>query len=185
MILPTYRQWLVPFMFFLVVLVLTPGLAVAQESKSAPLAKELAQVLDQSKMNTFAAKDPDKADAYVAAMYFAGNQLLVVSARYAVPMYLDQKLGKKDFMEVYIDLNSASVPDSKVFVSDLQANGLQAKPEEGQPYDTYESGGATLAFDRNWKKRNLSEQDYMKQFADADERYAKLLSVLIAHLKKS
>lgn len=185
MILPTHRQWLVPFMSSVAVLVMTPGLLIAQESKSALLARELAQLMDQGKMNTIAAKDPGKPDAYVAALYFSGNQLLVVSARYAVPIYLDEKIGKRDYMEAYIDLNSASVPESKVFVSDLQADGLQARPEEGQPYDTYESAGTTMTFDRNWKKKNLSEQDYMKQFADADERYAKMLSVLLAQLKKS
>ncbi len=185
MILPTHRQWLVPFMSSVAVLVMTPGLLIAQESKSAALAKELAQLMDQGKMNTVAAKDPGKADAYVAAMYFSGNQPLVVSARYAVPMYMDERIGKKDYMEAYIDLNSASVPESKIFVSDLQADGLQARPEEGQPFDTYESGGTTMAFDRNWKKKNLSEEDYMAQFAGADQRYAIMLSVLVAHLKKS
>lgn len=185
MIPPTHRQWLLSFMVFLAILALTSGLAVAQEPKSAPLAKELAEFLERDKTTTIATKDPGKPDAYIAVMYFPGSQLLVVSARYAVPMYLDQKLGKKEYMEVYIDLNSASVPDSKIFVSDLQANGLQAKPEEGQPYDTFESGGTTFSFDRNWKKKNLSEQDYMQQFTDADERYARLLSVVLAQLKKS
>jgi hypothetical protein len=175
-------QWIVTGLC-LAVLAGLAGPAVAQESASAPLARELAKLLEQHKLNTVAAKEPAGEDAYVAAMYFSNSQLLVVAARYAVPMYVNEKLSRKDYMEVYIDLNSASVAGSKVFVSDLQANGLLAKPEEGQPFDTYESGGKSVPFDRNWKKQNLSEEDYMKLFADADARYAKMLTVLLAELK--
>jgi hypothetical protein len=184
MIIPSRRQWLVT-PTCLAALALAPDLAAAQESKSSVLVKEVVQALDQAKLTAVAAKSPDKPDEYVAAMYFTGSQLLVVGARYAVPMYLDEKLEKKEYMEVYIDLNSASIPESKVFVSDLQANGLQPRPDEGQPYDTVDAGGKIRAFDKNWKKQNLTEQDYMKEFADADERYAKMLSVLLARLKKS
>lgn len=185
MIIHTHRQWLVTVMC-LALVVLGSGLAVAQEStKSSALAKELAAMLDQAKATTFAAKDPAKEDEYVAAMYFPGSQLLVVTAKYAVPIYVNEKLGKKEYMEVYIDLNSASVPASKIFVSDLQANGLVARPEEGQAFDTFEEGGKAMPFDRNWKKRDMSEEDYMKAFASADERYSRMLSILIAQIKKS
>ena len=184
MIIHSHRQRLVPFMCLAVVM-LASGLAVAQESSKSPaLAKELAALLDSAKTTTVAAKDPAKEDEYVAAMYFPGSQLLVVSARYAVPIYVNEKLAKKEFMEVYIDLNSASVPQSKIFVSDLQANGLLARPEEGQAFDTYEVGGKATPFDRNWKKRDMSEQDYMKAFADADDHYARMLSILIAQMRK-
>lgn len=184
MIIHTLRLWLVT-LACLGVLALAPGLAVAQGPKSPPLAKQVAQLLDQAKANTIATRDPAKDDAYVAALYFPGSQLLVVSARYAVPIYLDEKISKKEFMEVYIDLNSASVAGSKMFVSDLQANGLVAEPEEGQPFDTYEASGRTTAFDRNWRKRDITEQDYMKLYAEADENYTKMLSILLSQLKKS
>jgi len=171
--------------FGVVVAAWLAGPAGAQEPKSGPLAKELAQLLDQHKLTVIAAKAPGTQDQYVAALYFPGSQLLVVSARYAVPLYIEEKLTKKEFMEVYIDLNSASIPESKVFVSDLQANGLQPRPEEGQPFDTYEAGGSTFTFDRNWRKKNITEEEYMKRFSEADDRYAQLLSVLIAQLKRS
>lgn len=156
-----------------------------QEPKSAPLVKELTQLLDQRKLTAIAAKAPNSQDEYVAALYFPGSQLLVVAARYAVPLYIEQKLEKKEYMEVYIDLNSASVPESKVFVSDLQANGLQPRPEEGQPFDTFEVAGKAFTFDRNWRKLNITEEEYMKRFTDADDRYAQLLSILLNQLKKS
>src|SRR5438132_3976604 len=87
----------------------------AQESKSAPLAKQLAAALDAAKLDSIAAKDPSAPDVFVAALYFPGSQLLVVSAKYTVPQLLTDRLMKKEFRDVYIDLNSASVPASKVF----------------------------------------------------------------------
>ncbi len=171
----------------LIVLVLLgclTGAAFAQDSKSTPLAKELVALLDQAKSDAIAAKDPSSPDSYVAALYFPGSQLLVVSAKYSVPVLLNEKLSKKDYREIYIDLNSASVPESKVFIVDLLADGLKAKRDEGQPYDTFESATKRLAFDGDWRKQKLTEEEYNKEFADADTLYAKLLQALVAEAKK-
>jgi hypothetical protein len=122
----------------------------------------------------------------VAALYFPGFQLLVVSAKYSVPVLLTEKLGTKNYKEVYIDLNSASVPQSKIFVEDLGGDGLKARREENRPFDTYESGGGTrIAFDGDWRKQKLTEEDYTKAFAAADDEYAKILALLVSQLKKT
>ena len=131
-----------------------------------------------------AAKDSQGDGQYVAAMYFPGSQLLVVGARYAVPVLLDAKLKEEKYMDVYIDLNSASVAGTKVFVSDLMADGLKARPGNDEPFDTFESGGQQIAFDHDLKALSLSEDEYMKRFTDADTRYAHMLSVLVSRLKK-
>ena len=39
-------------------------------------------------------------------------------------------------------------------------------------------------FDGDWKKQKMSEQDYMKAFSAADERYTQILTALLAQLKK-
>ena len=39
--------------------------------------------------------------------------------------------------------------------------------------------------DGEWKAQKLSEQDYTKTFAAADERYARILAALLAQLKQS
>jgi len=161
-----------------------PSVGAAQESKSAPLVKELTQLLDQRKLDAIAAKVPDGADHFVGALYFPGLQLLVVSARYSVPSYVVEKLAKKDYREVYIDLNSASIPESKVFFEDLKADGLQALREENDPFDMYEGKGKKLAFDGDWKKAKISEKEYLDAFTSVDADYAKLLEVLIAQAKK-
>lgn len=167
------------------VLVLSlPATALAQDAKSAALAKQLATALDDAKLDSIAAPDPATPDTFVAALYFANMQLLVVSARYTAPQLLVAKVAKKDYRDVYIDLNSASVPDSKIFVEDLGADGLKPKREENQAWDTYEQAGKRTVFNSDWKAQKLSEQDYMKAFSGADDQYAHILEMLIAQLKK-
>lgn len=161
------------------------GLAVAQESKSGPLAKELARLMDQGKLDSVAAREPGTPDRFVAALYFPGSELLVVSAKYTVPPLLNEKLIKKNYKDIYVELNSASIPESKVFIEDLLADGLQPRRETNQPFDTYDTKGLTIQFDGEWKKQKFSEDDYMKHFGTADDAYAKILAALLAELKKT
>jgi len=63
-------------------LVVMSTAAAAQESKSVALAQTLTTLLDGAKLTAIAAKDPSDPDAFVAAMYFSGSQLLIVSAKY-------------------------------------------------------------------------------------------------------
>jgi hypothetical protein len=158
--------------------------AQAQEPQSAALAKELSQLLDQKKIAAVAAKDPSAADLFVAALYYPGSQMMVVSARYAVPPILVEKIAKKEFLEVYTDLNSAAVAGSKMLVMDLNADGLKAKRDESH-IDTCDIGAKAYVFDGEWKKQKMaSEDEYMKAFAESDSAYSKALAVLIAHAKK-
>ena len=159
--------------------------ASAQDSKSAPLAKQLAAALDAAKLDSIAAKDPSAPDIFFAALYFPGVQLLVVSGKYSVPQLLTERLVKKEYRDTYLDLNGASVPATKLFLEDPGADGVKAKREENQPFDSYEAEGKRLMFDGDWKKQKVSEQDYMKAFSTADERYAQILTALIAQLKKT
>ena len=157
----------------------------AQEGKSVAIAKQLAAALDTAKLDSIAAKDPTNADTFVAALYFPGVQLLVVSAKYSVPQLLDARIQKKEFRDTYIDLSSASVSQTKIFVQDSGADGMKAKNQDGQAFDSYESGGKSLTLDGDWKKQKLTEQDYMKAFSDADEHYSQMLTALLAQLKKT
>lgn len=162
------------------------GVAVAQvqDSRTIALAKELTQLLDQAKLDAVAAKDPAAPDTFVAALYFPGSQLLVVSAKYQVPVLLNEKIAKKEYKEVYTDLNSAYVEGSKCFVMDIGADGIKAKRDETR-YDTCDIGAKSYSFDGDWKKQKFaSEEEYQKAFAQADDRYVKMLSVLIAQAKK-
>ncbi|MGE5358045.1 MAG: hypothetical protein ACM3NQ_03445 [Bacteroidales bacterium] len=169
-------------LLFLLILALSLASPVAaQEPQSAPLAKQLAALLDQAKLDSIAAKDPSTADTYVAALYFPG-QLMVVSAKYSVPVILNDKIAKKDYRDIYNDLNGAPVAGTHLLVMDLGADGLKAKRDNA--LDTFEVGDKTWLFDGDWKAQKVTEDEYMKAFADADARYAKMLQALIAQLKK-
>jgi hypothetical protein len=167
------------------VVCLVPAVAWAQDSKSAPLAKQLAAALDAGKLDSIAAKDPSAPDIFVAALYFPGMQLLVVSGKYAVPQLLTDRVGKKEYRDVYLDLNGASVADSKLFIEDPGADGLKAKREDNQPFDQCEIGGKRTMFTGDWKAQKMSEQDYIKAFSAADDRYAQILAALLAQAKKT
>jgi hypothetical protein len=158
--------------------------AQTQEPQSAALAKELGQLLDQKKLSAFAAKDPSAPDVFVAALYYPASQMMVVSARYAVPSIMAEKIAKKDYLEVYTDLNSAAVEGSKMLVMDLGADGVKPKKEESH-IDTCDIGAKAWVFDGDWKKQKMaSEEEYTKAFAQADAAYSKALAVLIAQVKK-
>jgi hypothetical protein len=157
--------------------------ALAQESKSAPLAKQLAAALEAGKLDSIAAKDPSTADVYFGALYIPGFQLLVVANKYPAPLALDARLSKKEYRDLYIDLNSSGA-ESRTFIEDLGADGLKAKRDENQPFDSVETKGARTFFDSDWKKQKLSEDDYMKSFAAADERYVQILTALLMQPKK-
>ena len=158
--------------------------ALAQDSKSSPLAKQLTAALDAGKLDCIAAKDPSAPDIFVAALYFPGS-LLVVSGKYSVPQLLNDRLLKKEYRDVYMDLNGAATADTKVFIQDPGADGLRAKREENQPFDIVEIAGKQTMFNSDWKAQKISEQDYLKVFGDADERYAKILAALLAQVKKT
>ena len=169
--------------FFIVAsLLLNAAPAIAQESRSAQLASELVQLLNSMKLDSAAAK-LDK-DEYAGALYFAGSQLLVVKARYIVPERMDAQLAQKNYRDVYIDLNSASVPASKVLIADLGANGLFARRRENQ-FDTADLAGKSYSFDGDWGRAKISEQDYTKAFQTSDTEYIRILEALVAQLKKT
>lgn len=160
-------------------------IAAGQDSKSAAVAKELVQTLDAGKLDGIAAADPATPGAFIAALYIPGTQLLVVSAKYSAPPLLLGRITAQDFRSVYVDLQSASVRGTKVFIQDQGADGLTARPGGGdQPADSWDEGDKTVVFDGDWKKAKISEADYTRTYSDADGRYAKMLSTLLAQARQ-
>lgn len=165
-------------------LLFAPSVAFAQDSKTVALAAELVRLLDQRKLDSIAAK-VTAPDQYAGALYFPGSQLLLVGATYIVPERMDVSVSEKRYRDVYIDLNSASVPKTRVFISDLGANGLQPRRRGNQPVDTAELSGTKVSFDGDWKKAKISEAEYMKTFQTSEAEYTKMLEALLAELKKT
>jgi hypothetical protein len=164
------------------VLVVAPAVASAQDSKSAPPVTELVKLLDTMKLDSFAVKGSSP-NEYVGALYFPGSQLLVVTAKFDTPWRADSLLEQKNYRDLYIELNSASLPQSKMFVSDLGANGLRFK-KDGNTYDTADVGGKTYNFDGDWKKAKITEDDYSKTYSTSDQQYTQMIQMLLAGLKK-
>lgn len=154
----------------------------AQEAQSAAAAKELAQLMEKGQIDSVAAALPDAEDHFVAAMFIPG-ELMVVSARYSAPSLLREKIMKKEYRDVYVDLNSAATPKTRVFIEDLNADGLVAKPDDNVGFDTFETSEGRTSFDGDWKKQKLSEDDYRKKYSDADAEYAKMLRALLGQMK--
>lgn len=165
------------------IVIATPALASAQDSKSASTVTELVKLLDSKKMDSFGVKGAT-ANEYVGALYFPGSQLLVVRAKFDTPWRADSLLDMKNYRDLYIELNSASLPQSKLFVSDLSANGLQYK-KNGNVFDTADIGGKTFNFDGDWKKAKITETDYSKTYSDTDQQYQTMIQELLDGLKKS
>jgi hypothetical protein len=106
-----------------------------------------------------------------------------VPARYSAPSLLNDKLAKKDFHDVYVDLSSASVAGSKIFVMDMFADGLFAKPKGDTPPDSIERGDTSVTFDGDPKKAKMTDAAYAKAFQEADAAYAQILQLLISKLR--
>jgi hypothetical protein len=160
-----------------------PSLASAQESKSAAVAKELVQTMDAKKLDSIAAKTPLGDGHFAAALYFPNVQLLVISGHYSAPQLMEPRLAGKQYRDTYMELSGTVTPDTKIFVQDMGAPGLSAKRQDNM-YDTWTRAGKIVMFDGENEKQKLSDAEYAKAFAAADEEYARILGALLAEAKK-
>ena len=160
-----------------------PPLAMAQVSKSAAIAKELVQVMDGKKLDSIAAKIATPEGTYAAALYFPNVQLLVISGHYSAPQLMEPRLAGKQYRDTYMELSGTVTPDTKLFVQDMGEPGLSAKKQDNM-YDTWNRAGKVVMFDGDPDKQKMSDAEYSKAFAAADEEYARILSALLAEAKK-
>jgi hypothetical protein len=157
--------------------------AERQESQSAEAAATLIRLLHERNLQTVAARDPEQTGRFVAALYFPGS-LLVISSTYPVPAVLEQRLAEQQYRDVYTDLHGAGLRDGRVFVTDLQANGLRRTREPDEPFDiVYRNGGDQCSYDGDWKEQQLTESQYNERFREDDAQYAHMLNVLVNALR--
>jgi hypothetical protein len=164
-------------------IIAVPSWAGAQPSKSAAVAKELVQVMEQKKLDSIAAKLPTGEGSYAAALYFPNVQLLVISGTYTAPQLMDPRLAGKQYRDTYMELSGTVTPDSKIFVQDMGEPGLSQRKQENM-YDTWNRAGKIVMFDGDPDKQKLSDAEYQKTFSAADEEYARILGALLAEAKK-
>jgi hypothetical protein len=161
-----------------------PSPAVAQaDGRTQALAKELTDLLAKQKLDAIATRLTE--DTFAGALFFPGVQLLVVSARYAAPPLLNEKIINRQYRDVYMDLAAASVPDSKLMFEDMLGDGLKPDRRGDTPFDIVTRGtGAGFALDGDHKKKKISEEEYLKAFTEFAGEYEKVLAALIAEAKK-
>ena len=167
-----------------IMLLVCAGMAAAPAGRtvrSAALAKQLSAALVEHKLEAIAARDPEGADRFVAALFFPDSQLLVISATYPSPSLLEQKLAQRNYRDVYLDLGTSQFAKTSVFFQDMKADGLC--DDRNQTADILYEGGASTIFDGDWKSHGSSQQEYEQRLADADRRYSRLLELLLMELR--
>jgi hypothetical protein len=165
----------------LLVAALAPAAPVDRASHSAPLATELARALAEQRLNAIAAQDPDEPDRFIAALFIADSQLLVVSARYASPSLLKARLAQKQYRDVYLDLSGAPIATTSVLFQDMNADGLCVHPDQMTDI-VYDKSDTPMVFDGDWNKHK-SDDTYEERFMAADQEYSRVLTLLLAQLR--
>lgn len=158
---------------------------------------EIASLLAAKKLDAFAMKDPRSEGStekprYIAVLLIPKSQLLLVAASHTKFMDMEYFLHAKQFSQAYSDLNTNPASVERFFVEDVMADGLVALPKRNMPPDAVKIGAETQTFDGVFidpKRRNpdkkITQDVYLKNFSEADQRYAAALDLLIAQLKKS
>ncbi len=176
----------IAFILAFVVAILSLVVLRAEETpQSAAPAATVRALLEQLKMDTIATRDPEEPGRYIAALYVQDSQLLVVSARYAVPAALDRLIGSGSYKDAYLNLQAVKDHRGHFFVVDSLADGLKKVPGVDEAFDsTTIDGSVMVMFDGKWEAQKLNEAAYNSMFAQDDGRYARMLRVLATELKK-
>jgi hypothetical protein len=158
---------------------------VVAQTRSPAAARELASLLDSRKLESVAARMPGSQDTFVAAFYVPGQQLILVSGRYAAPSLLREKILLGRYRDAYADLFSASDPQSRRVIEDLGVDGLRSLPAKDAACDVVTPPGEeAFRFDGGWKRRKVSREAYMEVFDRADASYASIAGVLASALRE-
>ena len=158
--------------------------ADAKASKSSTSAAALAKHLAEAKLQYIATRDPAEPGRFVAAMHIPGGSLMLVSAKYASPALLNEKVLLGKFQDAYIDLNSASELASRILCEDLKSDGFALSKPKDLLRDSYETGGKRIVFDFDWRKQKLTQAEYFTTLEQADAQYARMLDLLLAEAQK-
>ena len=152
---------------------------------SADAVRDLVDVLDQFRLDAIAAADPAEPGTFVAALYFQGRQLLVVSARHPSVEAVADRITTHRFREVYMDLQGTPTPRDKFYLQDARADGiLSAFPGSGDVDVLYEAGVGRTLFNGDIEGQQLTSAEYDARLAAADARYARLLTLLASAARR-
>ena len=153
---------------------------LAAQSSSSEQAAELVRLMNERKLTAVSAADPAEPGRFVAAM-LAGQQLLVIRAKYSVPAVLREKILKGEHQQVYADLHSAGDLEGRVFIIDSGADGLKLARDSGDV--AWRNGATSAIFNLDWKTQKLKEANYRRTCQEDEKAYAEMLGTLISAMK--
>jgi hypothetical protein len=160
------------FLLSLTALAVFTTAALAQTSQSTSAARNLVQRLEARHIDTIAVADPQTPGRFIAALYVAPSQLLVVGARHPNTDALAAAIREKRYRDVYLDLQGTPTVDDKLFVHDIGADGLA---QSGQSViDNAYQGGVRTELAKAGKASG--------RLAVIDAEYARMLGVLAGAL---
>ncbi len=180
------KRW-VPFSILVLVGCLAAPLPVrAQTKSSAVLVKELVALLEQQQLENVAARVPGERDRFAAALYMPKSEILTVSARYTVPVLLQEQIYGRKYRDAYVALNGAGAKTGKMFIEDTGADGLTLEPGPNGRFDIiYQEVTHRTLLNGVWKDQKLSEQQYKQRFEAAEQAYVPALAAMIGELKNT
>jgi hypothetical protein len=153
---------------------------------SADAARDLVYALEPLGLSAIATADPAEPGTFVAALYIPRSQLLVVSARHPSVEGVAERIANHQYGQVYLDLYGSPDRRDKFFVQDSGADGiLSALPGSGDVDVLYENGVRQTLFNGDAASQHLTESQYDEKWAIADNRYARLLTLLKSALDES
>ena len=163
------------------VAILSASAAIAAQhpSTSAEAARDLAWVLERSGAKTISAIDPTDANAFVAALYVGGRDLLVMRARYPAPARLAQEIRDRRDVSVFSTLRGTPLPEGKFSVRDIAADGLLSVGAAETDVDVITEGGMRpIRLNGNVEAQGTTATEYDAAIARADAEYGRLLRIL-------
>jgi hypothetical protein len=150
------------------------GLLAQQAAGSKTAARELIERLESQRLEAIAAADPQDSGRFIAALYIAPSQLLVVSGRHPARDALAYRIAQRQYRDTYLDLQATPGTEGKLFVHDLGADGLGITGSTSVD-NVYESGVRVALTDGGSRER----------FARADAEYTRMLRVLLGAVAPS
>lgn len=163
------------------VALLSGSVSAQTELRSAQLAKQLVSAMTARQLDAIAVADPDEPGRFVAALVYPEVQLLAVSARHKAADYLALQISKKQFQEAYLLLQQGNAT-SRVMMHDMGSDGMVPSTDNVDTF--YEGPNQKVTFDGKWEAQSLTEAAYITKQKEADEKYSRMLALLLDAVKK-
>ena len=119
-------------------------------------------------------------DRFVAVL-IAPGLLLTVWARHLSPDAIRARLAHRQYRDVYLDLQGSPTPKNSWFLQDMKADGRCSARDQAADV-LYDQNGAATIFDGDGKNHGWSGKEYAQRLSAVDQRYSRLLEVLLRQL---